>query len=242
MSHFEDDPAGETQLDREPTSLEPIPPSAFGAAPHSRLPPAPPGAKGAPHAPQLPQGTQSPPQTIGKFAAPPPSEQGRFVQPVHQTRPIEQRPVTYYDAPVTEPPRMMVMAIGVSVLFALLQAVTNTPSMLLLPGCAPAQIVFAMLVAITCWRGRTYGRPLAVLGLLAWMFAAAVAIRGHGNMVALLSYESSQRGHMSEAMRVVIVVRAVIEVGLVWSLFRPDAHKYFAHRSAVDKLGGRKWE
>ena len=187
---------------------------------------------------------QAPPASpgAGKFAAPPPAEQGRFVQPVHQTRPVDARPITYFDAPVTSPPRLMVTALGVSMLLSLLQMVTNAPSMLLLPGCAPAQIVFASLVAITCWRGRTYGRPLAVLGFLGWMFAAALAVRGTNNMVVLLSYESWQRGEMSNAIRAVIVLRAVVEGFLVWSLFRPDAHKYFAHRASVDKLGGRKWE
>lgn len=177
-----------------------------------------------------------------KFAAPPPTEQGRFAQPIHQGRPVDAKPVAYFDQPVTSPPRSMVYALGAMVMLSLLQAITNAPSMLLLPGCAPAQIVFAMLVAVTCWRGRTYGRPLAVLGFVAWVFAAALAFRGHANMVSLLSYESVQRGAMSNAIRTVIVVRAALEAFLVWSLFRPEASKYFAHRAAVDKLGGRKWE
>ncbi len=183
-----------------------------------------------------------PPSTGGKFAAPPPSEVGRFVAPIHTTKPVDARPVTYFDAPVTSPPRMMVLALGLTMMVSVLQTVTNAPSMLILPGCAPAQIVFAALVAITCWRGRTYGRPLAVLGFACWAFAAAVSIRGHGNMVALLSYESSQRGEMANAIRVVIIARAMLEAFLLWTLFRPDANKYFAHRTAVNKLGGRKWE
>ncbi len=227
MSDPEDDPAGETQIDRDPTPLDALPPSAFGAAPHARTPPPPPHG-GAP--------------AKSKFAAPPPSEAGRFVQPIHQTRPVDARPVTYFDQPVTSPPRSMVYALGAMMMLSLLQALTNAPSMLLLPGCAPAQIVFAALVAVTCWRGRTYGRPLAVLGFVAWVFAAALAFRGHGNMVSLLSYESSQRGEMNNAIRTVIVVRAALEAFLVWTLFRPDASKYFAHRTSVDKLGGRKWE
>lgn len=232
MSEYDDDPAGETHIDREPTPLDAISPSAYGAAPHARRPPPPPRP--------LSDGPATPP--AGKFAAPPPSEVGKFVQPIHTTRPVDARPITYFDAPVTEPPRTMLVALGVMMMLSVLQAITNAPSMLLLPGCAPAQIVFAMLVAVTCWRGRTYGRPLAALSFLCWVFAAALAFRGHGNMVSLLSYESSQRGEMSNAIRTVIVVRAALEAFLVWTLFRPDANKYFSHRAAVDKLGGRKWE
>lgn len=246
----EDDPAGETMIDREPTSLEPIAPSAFGAAPHARTPPRPPlpaqpptrhAAALAPPPPSAPPAPQ-PPGPASKFAAPPPSEVGRFVQPIHTTNPVDPRPVTYFDAPVTRPPRSMVMALGLMMMLSLLQALTSSPSMLVLPGCAPAQIVFAALVAVTCWRGRTYGRPLAVLGFACWLFAAGLALRGHNNAVTLLSYESWQRGEMSSAIRIVIVVRAALEAALLWTLFRPDANKYFAHRLSVDKLGGRKWE
>lgn len=230
MDEHEDDPAGETQIDRDLTPLDMIAPASFGAAPHARTPPPPPTKPGPPS----PGG--------GKFAAPPPTEVGKFAQPIHQSRPVDVRPVQYFDQPVTEPPRSMVIALGVSLALSLLQAVTGAPSMLLLPGCGYAQIVFATLVAVTCWRGRTYGRPLAVLGFLLWVFAGALAFRGHGNMVSLLSYESDQRGQMSNAIRIVIVVRAALEAFLVWTLFRPDANKYFSHRAATDKLGGRKWE
>ena len=109
-----------------------------------------------------------------------------------------------------------------------------TRSLALLPGCGYAQIVFAALVAVTCWRGRTYGRPLAVLGFVLRIFAAALAFRGHGNMVSLLSYEPSQRGEMSNAIRIVIVVRAALEAFLMRTLLRPDTSKYFAHRAGTD--------
>jgi hypothetical protein len=223
MSHFdEDDPAGETRIDGNPTPLDALPPSAFGGAPGRRAPP--------PVPPPRP-----------KFAAPPPSEAPRFEQPIHQAKPIDRRPVTYFDAPVTEPPRSMVMALGISLLMAFVMAITGTPEMLLVPGCAPSQVVFAVLVAVTCWRGRGYGRPFAVLGALLWMFAGALAIRGHSNMITTLSHESWTRGDMPEVTRLFIVVRAAWEAFLVWTLFRPDATKYFAHRASVDKLGGRKW-
>jgi len=234
----DDDPAGETQIDREPTPLDAIAPAMFGAAPHARRPPPPPR-------PLVPPSQAAPPPappTSSKFAAPPPSEVGRFVQPIHTTRPLDARPITYFDAPVTEPPRTMVIALGAMMTLSLLQAITSAPSMLLLPGCAPAQIVFAALVAVTCWRGRAYGRPLAVLGFLLWIFAGALAFRGHANMVTLLSYEGAQRGELNNAVRIVIVVRAVLDAFVVWTVFRPEANKYFAHRAAVDKLGGRKWE
>lgn len=220
--HDEDDPAGETRVDGNPTPLESLPPSSFGGLPGRRGPP--------PTPPPRP-----------KFAAPPPSEAPRFEQPIHQTRPVDARPVTYFDQPVTEPPRSMVMALGVSLLMAFVMAVAGAPEMLLVPGCAPAQIVFSVLVAITCWRGRSYGRPFAVLGALLWMFAAALAFRGHTNMVTTLSHESWTRGDMPDAVRLFIAVRAAWEAFLVWTLFRPDAQKYFQHRATVDKLGGRKW-
>ncbi len=177
-----------------------------------------------------------------KFAPPPPPEAGRFVPPIDEGRPVDPRPVRYFEPNVTSPPRSMVLALALMLALSVLQMVTNAPSMLLLPGCAPTQLVFAVLVAITCWRGRSYGRVLAALGLLAWLFAAALAVRGTSNMVPLLSFESVQRGELSRAIRVVIVVRAALEAALVYTLFRPDAHAYFAHRAEVDRLGGRKWE
>lgn len=195
--------------------------------------------EGAPTGP--PRGP-SEPSSLGKFAAPPPKESGRFVGPIHEGRPVESAPVTYYDAPVTSPPRLMVWALLATLAISLLQMVGNAPSMLLLPGCAPTQMVFAVLVAITCWRGRSYGRWLAIVSLLAWAFAAALAIRGTSNMVPLLSFESVQRGEMHRAIRVLVVARAALEAGLVYALFRPDANRYFAHRAEVDRLGGRKWE
>ncbi len=256
MSDFDDDdPAGETRVEGDLTPLEALPPSAFGALPSQPrpqrsaplgTPPAPQrGAPqgGAPRPPPPPPPPAPPtPPAHGKFAAPPPSEAGRFVQPVHETKPVTAAPPTYFDQAVTEPPRSMVLAIGVSASMALLMAVAGAPSMLLVPGCAPAQIIFTALVAITCWRGRSYGRPLAVIGALAWMFAAALAIRGQTNMVTTLSFESVQRGQMPNVVRLVIVVRAAWEAFLVWTLFRPDTHKYFAHRARTDAFGGRnRW-
>lgn len=225
----DEESADETRFEGGPTPLDSLPPSAFDAARH---------AGGGP--------TRSPPRTqagkSGRFAEPPPHERPRFEPPLSPARPVDPRPPTWFDAPVREPPRAMLAALGASLAAALVQAILGLPTMLLLPGCAPAQLVFAVLVAVTCWRGRSYGRPLAVASMVLWVLAAALAFRGHSNMVSVLAHEAAEVGRLGSRARIAIILRAVLEAFVVWTLFRSDVSKYFAHRAAVDRLGGRKWE